>query len=212
MSQGYLANKEAALARVEQHLKANDVRTIIGIVGKPGSGKSTLSAFLRSKLPTDEVSIVPMDGYHFRNQQLALLGRSERKGAPDTFDVESLRDLLSKIRREVNQEVTFPIFDRSIEEPIDDAGSVSPSTRVIIVEGNYLLHDEDGWGGIRDLLDETWMVDVDEGLRMERLIARHIQFGKAPDAARAWATGTDQRNAELIEKGRARADFIVRLD
>jgi len=43
------------------------------------------------------------------------------------------------------------------------------------------------------------------------LVLRHQAFGKRPDEARAWALGTDQRNAELIESTAGRADLIVRV-
>lgn len=164
-----------------------------------------------NKLGDDALAIVPMDGYHYRNQRLAELGRSERKGAPDTFDILNFLSMLKEIRANLNHEVTFPIFDRSIEEPIEAGGSVKPHIKLIIVEGNYLLHDKDGWELVSEHLDEVWMIDVDEELRINRLIQRHIYFGKEPEAARLWATGTDQRNAELIEMGRARADFVVKL-
>ena len=36
--------------------------------------------------------------------------------------------------------------------------------------------------------------------------------GKDPEAAKAWAKGTDEVNANLIERGRTRADFVVAID
>jgi pantothenate kinase len=89
---------------------------------------------------------------------------------------------------------------------------VTSATRVVIIEGNYLLHDAGGWEVVKDLLDESWMVDVDDDKRIARLISRHIAYGKEPEAAKAWAKGTDEANAQLIERGRARADFVVRID
>jgi pantothenate kinase len=83
---------------------------------------------------------------------------------------------------------------------------------VVIIEGNYLLHDAGGWEEVKDLLDESWMVDVDDDKRIARLISRHIAYGKEPEAAKAWATGTDEDNAQLIERGRSRADFVVQID
>jgi uridine kinase len=56
------------------------------------------------------------------------------------------------------------------------------------------------------------MVDVDDDKRIARLISRHIAYGKEPEAAKAWAKGTDEANAQLIERGRARADFVVQID
>jgi pantothenate kinase len=81
----------------------------------------------------------------------------------------------------------------------------------VITEGNYLLVDEGPWAQVRDLLDETWYVVQDEETRVRLLIARHIEFGKAPKFAREWVLRRDQRNAELIATTRPGADALVRI-
>jgi len=207
-----LADQKAALARIEAHLQKSSERVLIGIIGKPGAGKSTLSKFLMSKLSKELVTVVPMDGYHLSNKVLKDLKRSDRKGSPDTFDVPGFVSLVKRIRSEQTQSIYYPIFDRAIEESIAAQGVVTSATKVVIIEGNYLLHDEGGWEVINDLLDESWMVYVDDDKRISRLISRHIAFGKDPEAAKAWAKGTDEANAQLIERGRSRADFVVAID
>ncbi|CAB4770363.1 unannotated protein [freshwater metagenome] len=207
-----LANQEAALARIQEHLDKSTERVLIGIIGKPGAGKSTLSRFLMTKLPKEFVTVVPMDGYHLSNKVLKDLKRADRKGAPDTFDVAGFISLIKRIRSEQTQSIYYPIFDRAIEESISAQGVVTSATKVVIIEGNYLLHDGGGWEVVNDLLDESWMVDVDDDKRIARLIQRHISYGKSPEAAKAWAKGTDEANAQLIERGRNRADFVVAID
>ena len=207
-----LASQEAALARIQNHLENSSERVLIGIIGKPGAGKSTLSKFLMAKLPKEFVTVVPMDGYHLSNKVLKDLKRADRKGAPDTFDVAGFISLVKRIRTEQTQNIYYPIFDRAIEESIAAQGVVTSATKVVIVEGNYLLHDDGGWEVCNDLLDESWMVDVDDDKRISRLISRHIAYGKDPEAAKAWAKGTDEVNAKLIERGRNRADFVVAID
>jgi pantothenate kinase len=207
-----LASQEAALARIQNHLENSSDRVLIGIIGKPGAGKSTLSKFLMAKLPKEFVTVVPMDGYHLSNKVLKDLNRADRKGAPDTFDVAGFISLVKRIRTEQTQNIYYPIFDRAIEESIAAQGVVTSATKVVIIEGNYLLHDDGGWEVCNDLLDESWMVDVDDDKRISRLISRHIAYGKDPEAAKAWAKGTDEVNAKLIERGRNRADFVVAID
>ena len=201
--------QEEAKAIVVEYAK-NSNRTIIGIVGKPGGGKSTLSKYLLKGMDPTTVSVVPMDGFHLSNKVLKELGRSDRKGAPDTFDVNGFTALIKRIKLDSSDPIYYPVFDRSIEESIAAQGVVYPSTRVVIVEGNYLMHDRDGWQEISPLLDQSWYAFLDEDIRISRLISRHIAFGKDPESAKAWAKGSDQINADLIETGVGRCDFLIR--
>jgi pantothenate kinase len=182
-------------------LATASTRTIIGIVGKPGGGKSTLSKYLLKGMDPSLVSVVPMDGFHLSNKVLKELGKSDRKGAQDTFDVKGFTTLIARIKSDGAD---------PIEESIAAQGVVYPSTRVVIVEGNYLMHDKDGWEEVSPLLDQSWYAYLDEDIRISRLISRHIAFGKDPESAKAWAKGSDQVNAELIETGVARCDFLIR--
>ena len=181
---------------------------IIGVVGAPGAGKSTIGSQLVSLLP--DAVLLPMDGFHLPQARLVELGRRDRMGAPDTFDVDAFAATLARIRdfRNDGQPVLAPGFDREIEEPVPGAIAITPSFRNIVVEGNYLLH----WPEVAALLDVTFWVDVDHDVRVERLIARHVRFGKTPDAARAWSLGPDEANALLVEAGAGRADHIIRLE
>ena len=205
-------NREQILTHMSALLLDRQTRVLIGIVGKPGAGKSTLSAYLLQELKSSEVTVVPMDGYHLSNAVLQELGRADRKGAPDTFDVAGFASLLQRIRAEKSVDIYYPVFDRSIEESIAAQGVVTQETRVVIVEGNYLLHDTGGWEAIADLLDEIWFIDVDDEKRLERLIARHIAYGKSPEAAKSWSRGSDEVNARTIAAGSSRAHAVITLD
>ena len=159
---GVIGGKEEALLRIKELLNRSTDRALVGIVGKPGAGKSTLSAYLLQELESSEVTVVPMDGYHLSNAVLQELGRADRKGAPDTFDVAGFASLLQRIRFEKTFDIYYPVFDRAIEESIAAQGVVTQKTKVVIIEGNYLLHDSGGWEVIADLLDEIWFIDVDD--------------------------------------------------
>jgi pantothenate kinase len=178
----------------------------VGLAGEPGAGKSTAAAQLAALLPGS--SVLPMDGFHFPQAHLVSLGRRERMGAPDTFDVDAFVALLTLLRTTATT-VRAPGFDRTIEEPVPDELAFTPDLRCIIVEGNYLLLESGGWQRVAPLLDLTVGVVLDEATRHERLIARHIAFGKSPDAAHAWALGPDQANAALIAPTIARADHLL---
>ena len=152
-----------------------------------------------------------MGGFHLAQAELVRLGRADRKGAPDTFDVAGFVALLARLRWQADDVVYAPVFDRHLEEPVAGAIPVDPRVPLVVVEGNYLLHGDGRWALVAPLLDECWYVETDEDIRLQRLVERHVAHGKAPDAARDWALGPDQRNAELIVANRWRADLVVRL-
>ncbi|MFE0422524.1 nucleoside/nucleotide kinase family protein [Streptomyces sp. NPDC058953] len=188
-------------------------RRILGIAGAPGAGKSTLAARLVAALGGGPAAVlVPMDGFHLAGAELRRLGRDHRKGAPDTFDADGYVALLTRLRAaEAGVTVYAPAFDRALEEPVAGAVPVPPDVPLVVTEGNYLLHDEGPWSRVRPLIDEIWYVEPDEATRLRRLVARHIAYGKEPGHARRWVTESDQPNARLVARGRARADLVVPL-
>ncbi|MFF1508102.1 nucleoside/nucleotide kinase family protein [Streptomyces sp. NPDC058326] len=184
-------------------------RRVLGLAGAPGAGKSTLAARLVDRLGGLAV-LVPMDGFHLAQAELERLGRAARKGAPDTFDAAGYTALLARLRApEPGTTVYAPAFDRALEEPVAGAIAVAPEVPLVITEGNYLLHDEGAWAGVLDLLDEAWYLDLDDRLRVHRLVARHVRFGKARDRAERWVRESDEENARLVARGRDRAHLVV---
>ena len=121
--------------------------------------------------------------------------------------------LLRRLRAAEPGEIVYaPAFERTIEQPVAGSIPADPSIPLIITEGNYLLLPDPPWNRIKPLLDETWFIEIDDAVRLERLIRRHIAFGKAPDAAARWAGSSDETNARLIAGSRGRADLIVTAD
>ncbi len=184
-------------------------RRILGIAGAPGAGKSTLAARLVDALDGLAV-LVPMDGFHLAQAELERLGRASRKGAPDTFDAAGYAALLERLRAPVSDTVVYaPAFDRALEEPVAGSIAVPPDVPLVVTEGNYLLHDEGPWAALRPLLDETWFLELDPGVRVPRLVDRHVEFGKERTFAERWVRESDEANARLVARGRDRADLIV---
>lgn len=193
-------------------LLASGQRKILGIVAAPGAGKSTLAQSLLQALG-QQAQIVPMDGFHLANTELKRLGRAGRKGAPDTFDAAGYVNLLRRIRGQAPGETIYaPEYRRELEEGIAGAIAVDASTPLIITEGNYLLLEDGAWGEVRGVLDEAWFLDLDTSVRHQRLLERHMRFGRSQEAALAWIAGTDEPNAQRIERTRQRADWVIRED
>jgi pantothenate kinase len=193
-------------------------RRIIGVVGNPGSGKTTLvSAVLGALAATGEsrpdgwLAHVPMDGFHLADVELTRLGRLDRKGAPDTFDVAGYAALLRRIHAThgVGETIYAPAFDRDLEQPVAGSIPVLPQCELVLSEGNYLLLDEDPWREVRTQLDDVWFLDADDEVRRSRLVDRHVRFGKSRTHAEAWVAEVDEPNATLIASTRDRADVLV---
>ncbi len=200
---------EEARKRILDLESKSKTRVVIGITGKPGAGKSTVTSKLKETIPGERTVILSQDGYHLSNLQLESLGRSNFKGAPDTFDSEGFSKILFRVKSELKNNIYFPVFHREIEESISAEGLITEKTNVVLVEGNYLLFETHGWGEVAKYLDEIWYLQVDDDLRLSRLVARHIEFGKNPQVAVAWAHGSDEANARLIEKARDKANAFL---
>ncbi|SEP28872.1 nucleoside/nucleotide kinase family protein [Trujillonella endophytica] len=186
-------------------------RIVLGIAGAPAAGKSSLTEHLVRGLNERRLPAVgvPMDGFHLADAALDTLGRRDRKGAVDTFDVHGYLALLRRLRAEQETTVYAPAFERDLEQPVAGSIAVPPETRVVVSEGNYLLLEEPPWPEVWGAFDEVWYVDLDDDVRRARLLDRHVRFGKAPEAARAWVAAVDEPNAALIAASAGRADLRV---
>jgi pantothenate kinase len=187
-------------------------RLLVAIAGAPGSGKSTIAADVVGRTPG--AALLPMDGFHLPQARLVELGRRDRMGAPDTFDVDGFLRVLTALasarpsapraphaphaptaphapHENSGDGVSVPGFDREIEEVVPDAEVISPEFSVVVVEGNYLLLDSGGWERAAPLFGLRLFVELDREVRLARLVDRHVRFGKTPDAARDLALGPD---------------------
>jgi pantothenate kinase len=183
-------------------------RALLGLCGPPGAGKSGLAERLVAALGPQAV-VVPMDGFHLQDGELARLGRLDRKGAPDTFDADGYAALLRRIRERPDATVYAPAFDRDRELSLAGAIPVLPEHRLVVTEGNYLLLDEPAWRDVHAQLDECWFVPCDDAERRRRLVERHVHHGRTRAAAEAWVEHTDEPNARLVNATAGRADLVV---
>ncbi|MDF2443528.1 MAG: hypothetical protein JWR01_1731 [Subtercola sp.] len=204
-----LALDVAGLVERARALVVPGERHILGLTGAPGAGKSTVAAALLDALGADAV-IVGMDGFHLSNQELARLGRADRKGAVDTFDSHGYAALLERLGT-ATETVYAPFFNRGIEESIGSAVPVDPATPLIITEGNYLLSEDAGWPRARRAIDQVWYLEVPRAERQRRLVLRHESFGRTLAEAENWVQNVDLKNGTFIEAAKDRADLVVEL-
>ncbi len=189
-------------------------RIIVGLCGTPGGGKSTLSELLAHAAKAKGVAavVVPMDGFHLANAELQRLGRANRKGAPDTFDVDGFVTLLKRIRTEPASTIWAPVFHRAIEESYAAELAIEPQHRLIIVEGIHLLQSDHGWHQVLPLLDVAWFLEcADSRAQKDRLVQRSIENGRTPERARHWVENVDTPNIERVATTKYRAHTIFQL-
>ena len=180
-------------------------RRVIAVAGAPGSGKSTLVARLVEAL--ENAALVPMDGFHLDDRLLEEDGLVSRKGAPETFDAAGCVALVARLR--AGGEVIHPVFDRSRELAIAGAGRVPAGTRLVVVEGNYLLLNRAPWRDLAGLWDLSVMLEVPMGELRRRLTARWQALGKDPARIEAHLHN-DLANAETVLRQSLPADLVVR--
>lgn len=187
----------------------------IGLAGPPGSGKSTLADHLQRAVG-ELLTVIPMDGYHLRRSELDAMDNPDeahaRRGAPFSFAADRfVRDLLQA--RNTNRG-SFPGFDHVVGDPISDEILLIPDAgRVVLVEGNYLLLNDEPWCRLRhSVFDETWFLNVDVETCRRRVLRRHLATGLSVTEAQERVKENDGPNAELvIRHSKLNADRIIEL-
>ncbi|WP_412875628.1 nucleoside/nucleotide kinase family protein [Curtobacterium flaccumfaciens pv. flaccumfaciens] len=203
---------DQALERAVE-LARSSRRTVLGIAGAPGAGKSTLARRIVTevdgRLGAGTAVQVPMDGFHLSNAALDALGRHDRKGAADTFDADGYVALVRRLVTADEDVVWAPDFDRRVDEPVAGSIAVPRAARLVVSEGNYLLDDAAPWSALPELFTETWFCAVPDDVRLDRLVGRHMWHGRDHDAARAWAVEVDGVNAARVAPTVIRASRTV---
>ena len=207
------------LRRLTELQKHENRRILAFLAAPPATGKSTLLQFLeRLTQEQDDLTRIQtfgMDGFHHPNRYLEThtilrdgveIPLKSIKGAPETFDVPALA---AKLRAAKNGRTRFPVYDRRIHDVVPDALTVDAP--ILLIEGNWLLLDEEPWRALRALADDTVRIDADPALLRERLIGRKVQGGCSEAEATAFYEASDRKNVERFIAHAGRADEVWQM-
>ena len=201
-------NYNELLIKLLDNLK-NDLknRYFIALSGPPASGKSTISEKLLKDLTLKghNSSILQMDGFHYDDQILKQKNLLLKKGAPETFDVMGFLNFLFRLQNE--NEVAIPIFDRSLELSRSSAVIISKETRVVIVEGNYILLKTHPWRELHKFFNSTIMINTKHEILEKRLIERWRSFNIPEEEIKQKVFENDLPNGVNVYKNSILADF-----
>lgn len=185
-------------------------RTIVFLSAPPGTGKSTLTCFweylsrLDPALPA--IQTLPMDGFHHYNHWLDETGLRPFKGAPETFDVEKLAQNLRQIRE---GEGRWPQYNRQKHDP--EEAAIQVTAPIVIVEGNWLLLNDDRWRALREFCDFSIFIKAPPQALRQRLINRKIAGGLSMQEAQAFYLRTDGPNVERVLTDSLPADLTLEM-
>lgn len=202
----------SAVMALVSELPEVEGRSVIAIAGPPGSGKSTLAEQvvenINSQFRADVAAVVPMDGFHLDNSLLIERGLLSRKGSPDTFDVDGFANLLNAIKGS-RVDIRYPLFDRPSDKIIENAGLLKATTKVVVVEGNYLLLDQTPWNRLASFFDASVFLAPAFDVLEQRLMERWLNLGFSPEAAKVKVENNDLKNAKLVLTRSQPADLTL---
>jgi len=209
------------LEKLTEMQRAAGRRILVMLAAPPGAGKSTLLSFLSRLAEETEgagrIQTIGMDGFHRRQEYLLShdtvrdgkpVRMVEVKGAPETFDLPALTERVKRLA--AGETIGWPVYDRLLHNPVENA--VRVDGEIVILEGNYLLLDVDGWRELRSFADYTVSVRAEEELLRERLISRRIKTGVGVDEAVRFVDFSDMPNVRLCLSCSVPADLQLAID
>jgi len=185
---------------------------LISLSGVPGAGKTTLATslvqWLNNAMPECGAIAMSIDGYHRLRAELSA-AEMEHRGSPPTFNAAQLLADLVRLKR--TGVLDAPSFDHAVGDPRPNAIAIRSNNHVVIVEGLYLLLQQDEeWKSIARLFDFKVYLKVPLHVSTERVARRHMKAWNWPyERALARAQGNDLTNARLVDASAIHADLVV---
>jgi uridine kinase len=180
-------------------------KTIIGVAGGTGSGKTTVVKKIFENLPQDKVLVLPQDSYYKDQSHLSWDDRKKiNYDHPLAFDNDLLLEHLKRLLQ--GEAFEQPIYSYITYARQKEGKTIEPRD-IIILEGILILDD----GRIRDLLDMKIFVDTDADERFIRRLRRDIiERGRCVDEVIAqYMEVVRPMHLQFVEPTKRYADIIV---
>ena len=188
-------------------------RIVVFLAAPPAAGKSTLCLYLE-QLSRTEPGLIPVqsvgiDGFHYRQDYLdshtivrdkQTIPLARIKGAPESYDVEKLHTLLMRVNEDGQR---WPLYDRRIHNPVE--GAVELREQILILEGNWLLLDEEPWRSLT--CDYSVFLRAGDERQLERIVQRKMMGGFSEAAARTIVKENDWPNIQRCMAHSRRGDL-----
>lgn len=142
---------------------------LISVAGGTASGKTTVVNEISRNFKKDEISIIYMDNYYKRRDDLSLVERQNiNYDHPDAIDLDLLKHDLKELLN--GNPINMPVYDFKNHNRSDETILVKP-TRVIMLEGILALYDEE----IRNLSNILIFVESEADIRFIRRLKRDME-------------------------------------
>lgn len=141
---------------------------IIGIAGSVAVGKSTTARLLQIILARTfkrrKVQLITTDGFLYPNKVLEEKGLMDRKGFPESYDMEKLIDFLNEVKSG-EEHIKVPLYSHSVYDIIEGEYECIEEPDILIVEGiNTLQLPANQRIYVSDFFDFSVYVDAESQL------------------------------------------------
>lgn len=149
---------------------------VVGIAGSVAVGKSTTARLLQILLSRYfkhlTVDLITTDGFLYPNKQLRDLGILDKKGFPESYNMDLLLNFLNQLKSG-QKTIEAPVYSHEVYDIVEDEKQILTQPDIVIVEGiNVFQNPSNQHLYVSDFFDFSIYVDAEESLIFDWYIER----------------------------------------